>query len=357
MRLSLLGLLLAARVVAAPVAMPVFDPDSRSAQAPLKVLIRCETPEASIHITLDGAEPTQRDTEIESGASVELDEPGTLKARAWLPDGSVSPQKIAAYALTPVPGNGASFTEQTVPEQMIAGRSYKVSVTLRNIGTNPWKPGVVMIAPHRAKDAPVWNAAQVALRDTVPTWKTATFSFRVTAPAAAGIYNFQWRMQALSGAGGVAYLDGVEVARSGAPASAPFGEATPIVRVRVALPDDASAAAQAAALNPQTRADGSSAVRAGGKSAPLPEPIARLAAANGVTPGSDLDRLVRALAQSPHSFKALRERGFTQSDAEFERIIATHRGLFHSTRIIRRDEKGQRIIPGWPAIDLNVKRR
>ena len=66
---------------------------------------------------------------------------------------------------------------------------------------------------------------------------------------------------------------------------------------------------------------------------------------------------MRALAESPHSFKALRERGFTQSDAEFEKIIATHRALFRSGRIVRRDEQGQRVIPGWPGIDLNVKRR
>ncbi len=357
MRLALLGMLLTARALAAPVAMPIFDPDSRSTQAPLKVLIRCATPEASIHITLDGDDPTPRDTEVESGASVELDEPGTLKARAWLPDGSVSPVKVAAYALTPVPGLGVSFVEQSVSEQMVAGRSYQVSVVLRNIGTQPWTPGSVALVPRRARDGAMWNVAQVALRDAVATWKTATLSYRVTAPAAAGIYNFQWRMQALSGTGGVATLDGVEVARHDGSDSTPFGDPTPIVRVRVVLPEDSTAATQAAGLGQQARTAGMSGARASAKAESLPEPVARLAAANGVSPGSDIERIVRALARSPHSFKALRERGFTQSDAEFEKILAKHRGLFRSVRIVRRDEQGQRVIPGWPGIDLNMKRR
>jgi hypothetical protein len=82
--------------------------------------------------------------------------------------------------------------------------------------------------------------------------------------------------------------------------------------------------------------------------------VQRFAAVHGVKPGSNLHSLVRALSLSPHSFKALRERGFTQSDSEFEKIIADHPGLFRSTRIIRRDENGKRIIPGWPAIALRL---
>lgn len=48
-------------VFAGPVAPPVFSPDGGSAAAPLKITIRCATPDAAIHITLDGAEPTMRE--------------------------------------------------------------------------------------------------------------------------------------------------------------------------------------------------------------------------------------------------------------------------------------------------------
>ena len=47
-------------VFAGPVAPPVFSPDGGSA-APLKVTIRCANPDAAIHITLAGAEPTMRE--------------------------------------------------------------------------------------------------------------------------------------------------------------------------------------------------------------------------------------------------------------------------------------------------------
>ena len=318
---------------AAPVAMPSLTPDSTGARAPLRVTLRCATADASIYVTLDGQEPTNRDTELESGATILLDEPCTLKARAMLPDGRASAVKIGVFPLTPVPGFGASFVEQDVPEAMATGARRRVSVVLRNIGTSPWNPEEIVLVPRRASDAAIWGAPQAAQKEAVGTWKTAAFNFQITAPAAPGTYNFQWHVRDADGR--------------------VFGEATPVVRIRVVPPD------QLAALNRNGAPDGGPrhADRApAGAKAPdaLPANVARLAAAQRVKPGSDLERLVRALAWSGHSFKALRERGFKQSDAEFEKIIADHPGLFRSTRIIRRDEQGRRLIPGWPAITLKL---
>src|SRR2546428_8210629 len=73
---------------AKPVTTPTFTPDGGSAEAPAKVTIRCETSGATIHVTVDGNDPTPTDEEIDSGSSVVIDEPLTLKARAWLRDGS-----------------------------------------------------------------------------------------------------------------------------------------------------------------------------------------------------------------------------------------------------------------------------
>ena len=322
-------------VVAAPVEMPTFSPGAGGARAPLKVTLRCATADASIYVTLDGREPTARDTELDSGATILLDEPCTLKARAVLPDGRASAVRVGVYSLTPVPGFGASFIEQEVPEAMAAGRSANVSVVLRNIGTSPWNSGAVLLAPRRANSGTIWGVKQVALKDAAETWKAAAFSFQVTAPTVPGIYNFQWEVRDADGN--------------------TFGEATPVVRVRVVPPDQLAESPANGAQQHEARDAGADRAPARAKvQDALPPNVARLAAAYGVKPGSELERLVRALAGSGHSFKALRERGFKQSDAEFEKIIAAHPGLFRSTRIIRRDEQGRRVIPGWPAIALKL---
>lgn len=321
-----------------PVAPPVFSPDGGSAAAPLKVTIRCATPGAAIHVTLDGAEPTMRDTEVDSGASVLLDEPLTLKAKAFLSANEVSATKTAIFALTPMAGFGATFVEQGVPATMAAGRPCEISLVLRNIGANPWTPGSVVLVPARARDAGVWNVAQVAIEDPVPTWKTATFGFRVNAPAAPGTYNLRWQLQAVGGK--------------------VFGEATALVRVLVVPPTDLATTAEA--TNPNAVRGGAAKIGGGataasvGKPGALPEAVVRLKEKNRIVAGSAAHRVVQAIAHSAHSFKALRERGLSQTDAEFEQLIASNPGLFKSVRIVRRDEKGQRVIPGWPGIGLKL---
>jgi hypothetical protein len=65
-----------------------------------------------------------------------------------------------------------------------------------------------------------------------------------------------------------------------------------------------------------------------------------------------LGRLVTELQESGRSFIYLRSIGFKESDEEFERIIAANNKVFRSIRIVRRDEHGNRVIPGWPGIAL-----
>jgi hypothetical protein len=65
-----------------------------------------------------------------------------------------------------------------------------------------------------------------------------------------------------------------------------------------------------------------------------------------------LNRLVTELKYSPRSFIYLRSKGFTQSDKEFEQIIAKNDAVLRRMRIIRRDEYGVRQIPGWPGVAL-----
>ena len=65
-----------------------------------------------------------------------------------------------------------------------------------------------------------------------------------------------------------------------------------------------------------------------------------------------LNRLVSELKISPRSLVYLRSKGFTQSDTEFEQIIAKNNKVFQQTRIVRRDDKGVRQLPGWLGIAL-----
>jgi len=326
---------------AGPVAPPVFSPNGGPAAAPLQVTIRCATPDAAIHITVDGTEPKAGDTEVESGASVLIDEPLTLKAKAFLSAKETSATTTAIYALTPVAGSGSTFVEQGVTATMAAGLPCEISVVFRNIGGKPWTSPRVILVPARARDSAVWNVAQVALKEAVPTWKTGSFAFPVTAPAAPGTYNMSWQLQDVGGE--------------------TFGEATALLRAVVVPPGEIAKVSETSA--PVAGAAGGvvigspTAVRAANeKPAALPEGIARLKVKYSVTAGSATDRVVQVIAGSPHSFRALRERGLSQTDAEFAQVIAANPGLFKSVRIVRRDEQGRRVIPGWPGIDLNLTR-
>lgn len=320
--------------VAAPVPQPIFEPDGGTWPAPLKVEVRSAARGASVNITLDGREPTPRDTEIESGAEVVVDEPLTLKAKAWLADGSASATKTATYVLRPVAGNGASFVDQSVPVLMAAGQTQQIGVILRNIGTLPWTRGAHTLAAARAKDAQLWSIAPVAPAEPVATWAAATFRVKITAPTAPGTYNLHFQMQT-QGQG--------------------FGEATPVVRVAVVSVETYEGETKVLAERNSAPAGKAAAVTTK-RTDPLPKEVAAaLAAAKARSEpatASELDRLVRELHYSTRSFRYLRTIGFAHSDEEFAQLVAAHPKLFRTLRIIRRDEHGQRVIPGWPGVGL-----
>jgi hypothetical protein len=90
--------------------------------------------------------------------------------------------------------NGASFVSQSVPASMTAGQAAAASVTMSNTGTTTWSPGTYMLSSLNPAGNSTWGLSQVALTSPVPPGSNATFSFNITAPAAAGTYNFQWGM-------------------------------------------------------------------------------------------------------------------------------------------------------------------
>ena len=73
----------------------------------------------------------------------------------------------------------------------------QVSITIKNTGTDAWtQAGGFKLGSQNPQDNMIWGLGRVelAVGETIPVGGSKTFVFKVTAPAAAGIYNFQWKM-------------------------------------------------------------------------------------------------------------------------------------------------------------------
>lgn len=115
-----------------------------------------------------------------------------------------------------VPINGAQFVSQSVPNPMVRGQSYSVTVRLKNTGDTTWSSAQdYKLGIRNQVGESAWGVSRVPVSGSVAPGATATFGFNVTAPSTSGSYNFQWRMQ--QGASG-------------------FGSTTPNVSVAVSSP-------------------------------------------------------------------------------------------------------------------------
>jgi hypothetical protein len=93
------------------------------------------------------------------------------------------------------PTNNAAFITQSAPTAMNAGQTYSVSVTMSNSGTATWSQGNYYLGSKNPAGNTTWGVSSVNLPSaSVAPGGQAAFSFTVTAPAAAGTYNFQWQM-------------------------------------------------------------------------------------------------------------------------------------------------------------------
>jgi hypothetical protein len=92
--------------------------------------------------------------------------------------------------------NGATFETQSVPTTMVAGESYAVSVRMRNSGTTTWTSSdFYRLGSQNPQDNRTWGIGRVELPvASVAPGASTSFTFTVTAPAAPGTHNFQWRV-------------------------------------------------------------------------------------------------------------------------------------------------------------------
>ncbi len=105
-----------------------------------------------------------------------------------------SNQASASTSGAPAPSNNSAFISQSAPASLAAGQTVSVSVTMQNTGTTTWTPGSYFLGSQNLLDNTTWGLNRVNLPASVAPGANAVFFFNITAPAAAGTYNFQWRM-------------------------------------------------------------------------------------------------------------------------------------------------------------------
>lgn len=101
-----------------------------------------------------------------------------------------------AAAQEPAPLD-AAFVSQQVPDTMAKGKTYRVSITMRNAGIAVWTDASgFRLGSQNPQDNGIWNIGRVHLADgeRVDPEQVATFVFTVKSPAETGSYNFQWQM-------------------------------------------------------------------------------------------------------------------------------------------------------------------
>lgn len=112
--------------------------------------------------------------------------------RSDWPDGPDWPSPIPD---NPLPARAAQFAGQFVPPSMVVGQLHDVTVTLRNSGAELWTPQAgYRLGAQNPQDNLNWGVGRVDVPGPIAPGQDVTFRFQVTAPAHAGMHNFQWRM-------------------------------------------------------------------------------------------------------------------------------------------------------------------
>lgn len=121
------------------VSKPQFSINYETLNEEQNIIITCDTPEATIHYTTNGQEPTQQDPVITSGSSVLVDHTLTLKAKAW--KGLFEPSQVEScnyHLVTWHPyfnPNGGVFTSD--PDVVITSQTPGALIHYTTDGSTP----------------------------------------------------------------------------------------------------------------------------------------------------------------------------------------------------------------------------
>ena len=91
----------------------------------------------------------------------------------------------------------SQFISQDVPTAMVSGATRAVSIIMKNTGEAIWtKTESYRLGSHNPPNNTTWGTNRGLLSDTdsINQNQSKTFTYNITAPATAGVYNFQWKM-------------------------------------------------------------------------------------------------------------------------------------------------------------------
>ncbi|GIO86403.1 hypothetical protein J25TS5_33350 [Paenibacillus faecis] len=107
--------------------------------------------------------------------------------------GAVLEKKIKVVEA--LPARGATVIKDTIPDSMITGKSYTVTITVRNDGESTWSEKEMYRLGGMGDSDPFANARQYLPQgQNIQTGQTCNFTFTMTAPNASGIYTSDWQM-------------------------------------------------------------------------------------------------------------------------------------------------------------------
>ncbi|HKY29005.1 MAG TPA: S8 family serine peptidase, partial [Pyrinomonadaceae bacterium] len=102
------------------VTTPSINPGGRVYVFPVDVTINCDTFDAVIHYTTNGAEPTESDPVIAAGSSLRIDRSMMLKVKAWKPGWTPSQTVSASYTVLSSSPPAMIFVEDNNPNLAVA---------------------------------------------------------------------------------------------------------------------------------------------------------------------------------------------------------------------------------------------
>jgi hypothetical protein len=108
--------------------------------------------------------------------------------------GATSTNLNVSVTAVPALADDSAFVSQEYPTTMVAGRSYPVTVVMRNTGESTWNAANYRLRTVNPLDNTNWGESTKPHVGTTVPGSNHTFQFNVTAPSTPGLYHWGWRM-------------------------------------------------------------------------------------------------------------------------------------------------------------------
>lgn len=94
------------------------------------------------------------------------------------------------------PGDNASYLSQSTPGIMEPGKSYDVTISMKNTGSTTWQKGNYKLRLMNPTESMIklWGTSDIDLGSNIAPNESVTFSFSLKAPETPGDYSLQYQM-------------------------------------------------------------------------------------------------------------------------------------------------------------------